>query len=165
MSWLLANDDSHDLKKQPPGRFFNMIMPENKTKFDVVKALKNGNHVAYSSDKGIVDVDLEKIGLKGNTVNYSFSRNINRVKLVRNGQMFMVDPHGQMILQETDKYVRFEVIGEKSILYTNPIYRLKSSDISEFSKIPYKIDALKTFTFRFFVLASGFLIIVLLFQR
>lgn len=165
LSWILANDDTHDLKKQPPGRFFNMIMPESKTKFDVVKALKNGNHVAYSSDKGIVDVSLEKIRLKGNTINYSFSGNINRVKLVRNGEMFMADPRGQVILHETDKYVRFEVVGEKSVLYTNPIYRLKASDVSEFSIIPYKIDTLKTFTFRFFVFASGFLIFVLLFQR
>jgi len=165
LSWILANDDTHDLKKQPPGRFFNLIMTENNTKFDVVKALKNGNHVAYASDKGIVDVSLEKISLKGNTLNYSFSGNINRVKLVRNGEMFMVDPRGQVILQETDKYVRFEVVGEKSVLYTNPIYRLKSSDVAEFSTIPYKIDILKTFAYRILVLVLGFVFIVLLYRK
>ncbi|MCP9757331.1 hypothetical protein EGI26_19390 [Lacihabitans sp. CCS-44] len=165
LSWILANDDTHDLKKQPPGRFFNLIMTENKTKFDVVNALKNGNHVSYSSDKGIVDVSLEKISLKGNTLNYSFSGNINRVKLVRNGEVFMVDPHGQVILQETDKYVRFEVVGEKSVLYTNPIYRLKTSDVAEFSKIPYKIDILKTFAYRILVLLSGFAFLLILYRR
>jgi hypothetical protein len=165
LSWILANDDTHDLKKQPPGRFFNLIMPETKSKFGVVNALKKGNHVAYASDKGIVDVALEKISLKGKVITYSFSGNINRVKLVRNGEMFMVDPRGKVILQETDKYVRFEVVGEKSVLYTNPIYRLQTSDIAEFSKIPYKIDTLRTFTFRFFVFAFGFFIFVLLFKR
>ena len=165
LSWILANDDTHDLKKQPPGRFFNLIMPETKSKFGVVNALKKGNHVAYASDKGIVDVALEKINLKGNAITYSFSGNINRVKLVRNGEMFMVDPRGKVILQESDKYIRFEVVGEKSVLYTNPIYRLQTSDIAEFSKIPYKIDTLRTFTFRFFVFAFGFFIFVLLFKR
>lgn len=165
LSWIMANDDTHDLKKQPPGRFFNLIMIENKTKFDVVKALKNGNHVAYASDKGIVDVALEKISLKGNALNYSFSGNINRVKLVKNGEMFMVDPRGQVILQETDKYVRFEVVGEKSVLYTNPIYRIKSADIAEYSKIPYRIDILKTFSYRILVLLIGFVFLIFLFRK
>ncbi|MDP1815563.1 MAG: hypothetical protein Q8K92_14035 [Leadbetterella sp.] len=165
LSWILANDDTHDLKKQPPGRFFNLIMPETKTKFDVVKALKNGNHVAYASDKGITDVALEKISLKGNIINYSFSGNINRVKLVKNGEMFMVDPKGQVILQESDRYIRFEVVGEKSVLYTNPIYRIKTSDLTEFSKILYKIDVLKTFTYRILVLVIGFVFIVLLYSK
>ncbi len=165
LSWILANDDTHDLKKQPPGRFFNLISTESKTKFGVVNALKNGNHVAYSSDKGIVDVSLEKISLKGNTLNYSFSGNINRVKLVRNGDMFMVDPRGELILEESDKYIRFEVVGEKSVLYTNPIYRLKTSDVAEFSKIPYKIDILKTFAYRILVLLSGFTFLLLLYRK
>jgi hypothetical protein len=79
--------------------------------------------------------------------------------------MFMVDPRGQVILEESDKYVRFEVVGEKSVLYTNPIYRLKTSDVAEFSNIPYKIDILKTFVYRILVLAMGLFLLILLFKR
>jgi hypothetical protein len=57
------------------------------------------------------------------------------------------------------------VVGEKSVLYTNPIYRLKTSDVAEFSKIPYKIDILKTFFYRILVLATGLFLLVLLFKR
>ena len=30
-SWIMANDDTHDLVKQPAGRFFNLIAAESKT--------------------------------------------------------------------------------------------------------------------------------------
>ena len=59
LSWLLANDDTHDLVSQPAGRFFNVISALKKDKKSVIEALKVGNHVAYASEKGKTDVFLE----------------------------------------------------------------------------------------------------------
>ena len=159
----MANDDTHDLVKQPAGRFFNLIAAASKTKHGVIAALKSGNHVAYSSEKGKMDVRLNKIEVIGNEVSYVFSGKINRVKLVKNGEMFMIDPKGKVLLTEADKYIRFEVVGEKSTLYTNPIFRIGEEELAGFSDIPYSIDILKTFGFRVMVLtlSSLFLILIL----
>lgn len=165
LSWIMANDDTHDLVKQPAGRFFNFISPQSKTKFEVITALKAGNHLAYASEKGIIDVNLEKIIIHNKTLSYSFSGKINRVKLVRNGEMHMIDPKGEIVLEENDKYVRFEVVGEKSTLYTNPIFRIKEEELAGFSDIPYTIDILKTFGFRIFSLMLVFLGLLLIYRR
>lgn len=163
LSWILANDDTHDLKKQPAGRFFNVISSENKSKFGVIKSLKSGNHVAFSSEKGITDVFLEKIIVDKYTIKYRFSGNINRVRLVRNGQMYTTDPKGEIVMNDQDKYVRFEVVGEKSTLYTNPIYRIKAERVASF--VPHKIDVLKTFAYRLCVLSVGFLVFFFIFNK
>lgn len=165
LSWIMANDDTHDLVKQPAGRFFNLISAKNKTKYEVINALKSGNHLAYASEKGIIDVSLEKISVKGNTLTYSFSGKINRVKLVRNGEMYMIDPKGEIILGENDKYVRFEVVGEKSTLYTNPIFRIGEKGLAGFSVIPYNVDILKTFGFRVILLSLSSVFLILIFGR
>jgi hypothetical protein len=165
LSWLMANDDTHDLVKQPAGRFFNLIAAASKTKHGVIAALKSGNHVAYSSEKGKMDVRLNRIEVIGNEVSYVFSGKINRVKLVKNGEMFMIDPKGKIQLNESDKYIRFEVVGEKSTLYTNPIFRIKQEELAGFSDIPYSIDILKTFGFRIFSLMLVFLALLLIYRR
>jgi hypothetical protein len=162
-SWIMANDDTHDLVKQPVGRFFNLIAAESKTKIGVIAALKSGNHVAYSSEKGKMDVRLNKIELIGNEVSYLFSGTINRVKMVKNGEMFMIDPKGKILLSESDKYIRFEVIGETSSLYTNPIMRISEEELAGFSSLPYSINTFKTFGFRLMILFASSLILFMFF--
>ena len=162
-SWIMANDDTHDLVKQPAGRFFNLIAAESKTKIGVIAALKSGNHVAYSSEKGKMDVRLNKIELIGNEVSYLFSGTINRVKMVKNGEMFMIDPKGKVLLSESDKYIRFEVIGETSSLYTNPIMRISEEELAGFSSLPYSINTFKTFGFRLMILFASSLILFMFF--
>jgi hypothetical protein len=164
-SWIMANDDTHDLVKQPAGRFFNLVAAESKTKAAVIAALKSGNHVAYSSEKGKMDVRLNKIELIGNEVSYFFSGKINRVKLVKNGEMFTIDPKGKILLSESDKYIRFEVIGEISSLYTNPILRINEEDLAGFSNIPYSINIFKTFAFRVMVFFASSLILFMIFGK
>jgi hypothetical protein len=165
VSWILANDDTHDLEKQPAGSFFNLISSDSFSKYGILKALKIGNHVAFSAKNGAMDVFLDRISLKQNKLIYRFSGEIKRVKLIRNGLVFGADAQGVIELDETDKFVRFEVEGENAILYTNPIYREGSKSLASISTPAIKVNYLKTYLFRLWVLFVGSFLLVLIFRR
>jgi hypothetical protein len=165
LSWLLSNDDTHDLAKQPPGRFFNVVSIKESKKNAIINSLKEGNHVAYKSEKGVTDVYLNKINIKNNTLEYTFSGKIKSVKMISDLNSSMVPSKGEIQLKNDFKYFRFEVIGEFSTLFTNPIYRIDEKKLTTYSSIPYKISKSKTFIFRLNCLLVGSIFIVLIYWK
>jgi hypothetical protein len=162
LSWLLANDDTHDLKKQAAGRFFNLISVPSKNKNTTIEALKEGNHVAYASEDGFVDVFLDKISVDSNTVRYRFSGNIGTVRMVKDGKKYDIEPFGKITLNPQDRYVRFEVSNEKCRLYTNPIYRNANLNLG-LNNFLVKLNLPHTMMYRLACLAFGFLCFLAIF--
>ncbi|MES2796587.1 MAG: hypothetical protein V4683_11505 [Bacteroidota bacterium] len=160
LSWLLANDDTHDLKKQPPGKFFNLISTQSTSKGSLLNSLKNGTHLGYSSKNGIVDVFLDKIAVSNSEIYYSFSGKSPSVKAIIDGKPIKLPAKGKIELKEETKYVRFEVSGAKSTLFTNPVFRAKSATIEAgYGVQSVRISKNKTINYRLKLAGISFLII------
>ena len=72
LSWLLANDHTHDLTKQAPGHFFSLISTNLKNKQNILASMKSGKRVAYKSEIGLVDVRLDYLNISDNILKYNF---------------------------------------------------------------------------------------------
>ncbi|MBK9507947.1 MAG: hypothetical protein IPO04_00045 [Cytophagaceae bacterium] len=164
-SWILASDDTHDLKKQPAGSYFVGINTEANNKTEVLNALKSGQHVAYKSNDGITDIEIDSIRFEKNEVRYSFKGNIKSVFLIEDGIPQIIASNGIISLKNNPKFIRFEVIGEKSSLYTNPILKSNNPDFVETGSIYAEINLPKTFYFRLWPLALFSAVFILLFLR
>jgi len=165
MSWILASDDTHDLKKQPAGSYFVGINSEAKNKIEVLNALKSGQHVAYKSKEGITDIEIDSIKINNTEVKYSFSGNIKSVFLIEDGIPQSIASNGVISLKNNSKFIRFEVIGEKSSLYTNPIIRSNNQNLAETGVILAAINLPKTFYYRLWPLSLFTAVFAVLFLR
>ncbi|MBL0304213.1 MAG: hypothetical protein IPQ23_21385 [Cytophagaceae bacterium] len=68
--------------------------------------------------------------------------------MIEDGIPQIIASNGIISLKNNPKFIRFEVIGEKSSLYTNPILKSNNPEFVETGSIYTEINLPKTFYFR-----------------
>ncbi|MBK6979697.1 MAG: hypothetical protein IPH28_23550 [Cytophagaceae bacterium] len=72
-SWILASDDTHDLKKQPAGSYFVGINTEANNKTEVLNALKSGTCSTNPTMVSLI-LEIDSIRFEKNEVRYGFGK-------------------------------------------------------------------------------------------
>jgi hypothetical protein len=123
--WVLSNDDSHGLQKEPIGRNFNLIGVAEKNAKNILSNLRNGNSIGVQSTRGTTDISLEKMSVINDTLHYQFSGNLREVKVIADGKTVDSSDQksGAIVTLPAWHYVRLEAKGDKANLYCNPVVR------------------------------------------
>lgn len=124
--WALANDDTHDIRKQVPGTFYNVI-PESKE--NLRNLLSQGSYYAVEQKRTTEVPVLESLVTYGDKIHFSFSGHIYQVTGIGDGEEIFrsAQKDGTFLFPERCSYVRLEVEGPGYHLYLNPILRYNGS--------------------------------------
>ena len=155
--WILSNDDTHDLLKEPTFIKWNIIFPEEKNAASVINALKRGQHYGVESyETDCEDYDLLECRIYDDTLIVAMSHSVNRIDLIgQNGVQqatFTGTDRIKYALKVEDTYIRVEVHMDHCVYYLNPILRVPYSDNTfDLSLYPHS-NAYITWVLRFTVL-------------
>lgn len=129
--WCMANDDTHDIIKQPIGKFYNILSGKNLNEKLIKKTLLSGCFVSVKSPNSNMDFELESIYVKNNSVFYDFNGSIDKIEIIADGKIWKTTNTkiGNFDIPENISYVRFQVYHNENILLTNPIFRVNKNRI------------------------------------
>jgi hypothetical protein len=150
LSWLLANDDTHDITKQKIGSFYNLLSENN----DPIETLKSGNYLGLKTLERSLDFNLEYLRISEGTLRFKFSPNVTQVAIIIDGKKAKLtsENKGTIQLNEVRHYIRFEAENTSAQVFTNPIVRTtQKNQLDRYSAIQ-TINFTKTFIYRSFIL-------------
>lgn len=152
LSWVLGNDDLHDLKEKFAFKIWNVIYSDDKTKDAVLANMKKGKHYSVKSLHGKCDKKLNFYKIEGNQLHIQFSDTINAIEIIgQNGKIIYT--HYQISefyydLSPSDTYIRIEAHDNDFSFYLNPIVRFDGKNIPYNTNLKLSVNPLKTWAFR-----------------
>jgi hypothetical protein len=125
LSWIMANDDTHDIHNEPTHRIWNEVFtegPDNKT---MIKNLAEGKNYGISSKNGLNDLSVIQLNVSGDSVHFDFGKAATTVIVITNGDQYQTlnISKGSIFFPENAQYIRFVAGSEEAQLYTNPLIR------------------------------------------
>jgi hypothetical protein len=150
LSWLLANDDTHDITKQKIGSFYNLLSENN----DPIETLKSGNYLGVKTLERSLDFNLEYLRISDRTLRFKFSPNVTQVAIIIDGKKAKLtsENKGTIQLNEVRHYIRFEAENAYAQVFTNPIVRTTHKNQLDRYSATQAINFTKTFIYRSFIL-------------
>ena len=133
LSWILGNDDTHDMRDHFTFHRFTMIPGSCLNADDVLKRLSAGNHYAIRSHNG--DPDIGFVSCTGNgegPYRFTFSGPVDSILIVGQGgktlRSFIGTSTAEYWFRPEDHYIRAVAVSANSILYLNPLLRCADSN-------------------------------------
>lgn len=149
--WLTAGDDSHDVTStKRTFRSWTWIFSDFLTRDSIISALRYGKSYAVSGENAIDKNKLVSCSIYANFLHIQFEKPADTIKLIgQNGKLLWLLTNTNTagyVLDRTQRYVRAEAITDNSVIYLNPIIRIKR-EYSYFRVVP-PIDSGATWLFR-----------------
>ncbi len=128
LSWLMVNDDSHGIRKQLPGRFYNVVFTPSKD--SLLPAMLAGRHYGIAQKAGTTDLNLHYLTLHNDTLHFDLGRNAFLTRLIADGVATDSLPGGKghFLFPRGASYVRLVAESPHCHLYTNPVIRTQQAD-------------------------------------
>lgn len=128
LSWLMVNDDSHGIRKQLPGRFYNVVFTASKD--SLLPAMLTGRHYGIAQKKDTTDLDLRYLTLQNDTLHFDLGENAAVTRLIADGVAVdsLTGGAGSFLFPANASYVRLVAESQHCHLYTNPVIRTGSAD-------------------------------------
>lgn len=123
LSWLMVNDDSHGIRKQLPGRFYNVVFSASKD--SLLPAMLAGRHYGIAQKKDTTDLQLHYLTLKNDTLHFDLGENATFTRLIADGAVSdsLAGGSGRFVFPAGASYVRLVAESPNCHLYTNPVIR------------------------------------------
>jgi hypothetical protein len=150
LSWLLANDDTHDITKQKIGSFYNLLSEKN----DPIETLKSGTYLGVKTLERSLDFNLEYLRISKGTLRFKFSPNVTQVAIIIDGKKAKLtsEYEGTIHLNGVRHYIRLEAENASAQVFTNPIIRTTHKNQLDRYSVTQAINFTKTFIYRSFIL-------------
>ncbi len=123
LSWLMVNDDSHGIRKQLPGRFYNVVFTSRKE--DLLSAMLAGKHYGIAQKIDTTDLVMSRLDLQNDTLHFDLGENALMTRLIADGVPVdsVARGSGHFLFPAHASYIRLVAESEHCHLYTNPIIR------------------------------------------
>lgn len=169
LTWILANDDTHDLRDDFTYRIWNIIYSDQRNRDTIVQNLKKGMNYGVKSFNGTVENQLLKCTDNGNlSYTFSFKQPVDTTEFI--GQDGLIkkiavnsDTAEYRFLGD-DTYIRVVAKNKNSIIYMNPLVRYDGQKIPYCDDLKADENILLTWIFRI-ILGFVLFILVLLLKR
>lgn len=127
LSWLMVNDDSHGIRKQLPGRFYNVVFTASKD--SLLPAMLAGRHYGIAQKKDTTDLELRYLTLQNDTLHFDLGQNAAVTRLIADGVAFdsLTGGTGRFLFPANASYVRLVAESGHCHLYTNPVIRTQQA--------------------------------------
>ncbi len=148
LSWLMANDDAHGIKKQPPGKFYNVVMADSVG--GILESMLAGKHYGAEKFKDTVDIALQHIQVANDTVFFDFGANTKYTVAILDGvkKDTIQGGIGSYVFPKESGYVRFVAESDQAKLFTNPLVRNDGKGLSYAHKYSAERDLMQTVLIR-----------------
>ncbi len=119
LSWILANDDTHDIRKEPTFMIWNEIYGE---KTDILENLKAGKNYGVKTKNGYNDLTVKYLQVINDSIKFDFGANTTAVSCIIDGKKKDFNfGKGSIIFPKNAHYIRFVANSNQAQLFTNPI--------------------------------------------
>jgi hypothetical protein len=130
--WLTAGDDSHDITASDRSfRSWTWVFSDYLTQDSIISALRYGKSYAVSGIDGIDKNKLVSCTVYDNYVHIEFEKTADTIRLFgQNGKLIWLLTHtnqADYIIGINEKYIRAEAVTDHSVIYMNPIIRIKDT--------------------------------------
>ena len=126
--WILANDDTHGLTKEPTFIKWNIIFADSPDAASAMEAMRSGVHYGVESYFGDCEnYTFRRFDISGDTLHIRISDQVNRIDLYGQGGILVKQvsrtDRTAYLLSPGDTYVRAEIHMDDCVYYSNPIVR------------------------------------------
>lgn len=127
LTWVMGNDDTHDLVKEATFRIWNIIHSETRNSDSIMQSMADGKSYAIWSLNQECDNLLSNCEINNQTIDIKFEKIADSILTIgQNGEIlqktYQSDSSCYMV-KETDTYIRTVAYNANSHIYLNPIIR------------------------------------------
>lgn len=161
LSWILANDDTHDIHNEPTHKIWNEIYVTLPGNNQMTKSLLEGKNYGINTKNGINDLSIKQLKVIGDSVHFDFGSKAIVIKVILDGEVFQTlqQSEGAIFFPKNSQYMRLVAESEESSLFTNPLVRYSDKKPGLVSHISPVINYPKTYFHRtLFYLAIALMI-------
>lgn len=160
LSWLISNDDTHDIRDETAFKIWNIIYCETRNVDSILSNMKKGMLYGVKTMEGKCTNYLESCQVRNDSLFVRFQKPVEHIDL-HGGEAELLDYHHWKSafvykIKPTDDFIRIVAKNPKSHLYLNPIIRWDGKNLPLVSKIVPEVNWTKTWLIR------GFLYLLLL---
>lgn len=161
LSWVLANDDTHDLHKEATFKRWNVLMGERADSRVVMQRALEGRHYAvYAEDSTFHTTLLSCSAPSPNQRIFRFSHPLERIQAIgQNGTLLaqsLLTDTLQVELGPQEPYARVEAMDPGAKILLNPMVRFRGGPLPLAAALRAEVDPLRTWAFRLGVLVILF---------
>jgi hypothetical protein len=169
LSWIIANDDCHDIRKpNETGISWTMVnSPENKAA-SILDALKNGLTYGVTGKEGVNRHYLKEVKAEGNNILIKVDSTADEIRLI--GQDGMIKKSvaktdsALYTFDLRDTYIRAVIKFPDMTMYLNPLIRYDGKGIPR-NEITASVNTWKTILIRVLIFVIWVGVTVLLFRN
>lgn len=152
LTWIMGNDDTHDLVKEATFRIWNVIHSDVRNSDSIMKAMSEGKSYAIWSINQECDNHLKKCTVSDDNINFKFKNPTDSILLIgQNGKIlqrvYNTDSTSYRATKE-DSYIRAVAYNLNSHIYLNPIIRYDGVSLPVTSNVHAEPNFLLTWLFR-----------------
>ena len=152
LTWVMGNDDTHDIVNEATFRIWNIIHSEERHPDSIMQSMTRGLNYGISSENELCDNLLESCQLTESTIDICFTTKADSILMFgQNGKIvnrvFNTDEISYDF-KSSDSYVRTVAYNRNSHLYMNPVIRMEGSIVPLNANIEAEENLIKTWLFR-----------------
>ena len=168
LTWIMGDDDTHDILKEPTFRIWNIIYSNYRQTDSIMNAMKMGMNYGIASLNQACDNDLVSCQLENdNMISIHFTNSADSIVITgQEGKVLKTVYKSDSInyqFNKKDTYVRTVAYNVNSNLYMNPILRYDGVKVPLNVNVKAEPNFIKTWLFR--ILAVLFSLSMLLVIR
>ena len=167
LTWIMGDDDTHDIVKEPTFRIWNIIYSNYRHPDSIMNAMKMGMNYGIASLNQLCDNDLVSCQLDNeDNIHIKFTNVADSILIT--GQEGIVKKIVYNVdsidynFKESDTYVRTVAYNANSNLYMNPILRYDGKKVPLNVNVKAEPSFLKTWIFRFFAVLFSLSLLLLI---
>ncbi len=167
LTWIMGDDDTHDIVKEPTFRIWNIIYSNYRQPDSIMNAMKMGLNYGIASLNQECDNDLVSCQLDdANMISIQFSNVADSILVTgQNGKVLKTIYNSDSInysFKENDTYVRTVAYNANSNLYMNPILRYDGKTVPLNVNVKAESSFFKTWVFRIIAVLFSLLLLLLI---
>ena len=167
LTWVMGNDDTHDIVNEATFRIWNIIHSEKRESNEIMNSMKNGLNYAISSKNEKCDNNLISCLLVNKMITIQLENEADSIVFIgQNGKTVhktSKTDSANYKFKSNDTYIRTVAYNSNSQLYLNPILRIAGNSPPLNCNVDIESNFIKTWLFR--ILALVFSISLILFIR
>lgn len=167
LTWIMGNDDTHDIVNEATFRIWNIIHSEKRGPNEIMNSMKNGLNYAISSKNEKCDNTLVSCLLENEVITIQLTNKADSIVFIgQNGKIVhksIKSDSASYKFKLSDTYIRAVAYNSNSHMYLNPALRIKGDIPPLNCNVDIETNFIKTWLFR--ILALIFSISLVLFIR
>ena len=167
LTWIMGNDDTHDIVNEATFRIWNIIHSEKRGPNEIMNSMKNGLNYAISSKNEKCDNTLVSCLLENEVITIQLTNKADSIVFIgQNGKIVhksIKSDSASYKFKSSDTYIRAVAYNSNSHMYLNPALRIKGDIPPLNCNVDIETNFIKTWLFR--ILALIFSISLVLFIR